>query len=134
MLHQNNTKSNYHVISSYYQAPIPSASEVEKYEKVLKNSFDRILKMSEEELQIRKREVEGKIIIAEKMSDNSTKISKYGTLNSLGIMFFLTLIAITAIIVYRNDASGVSSILASLPAVGYAFIFVIRWLNLHNKK
>ncbi len=62
--------------------------------------------MSEEELQIRKREVEGKIIIAEKMSDNSTKISKYGTLNSLGIMFFLTLIAITAIIVYRNDASG----------------------------
>lgn len=99
---------------SFYSAPLPPASEFEKYEKVLGGSADRIIKLAENQSRHR-RFIENIVVISD-------------SLRSLGGLIFGAVIALAGIaggiylIMNDKPAEGLGAIIIPLGVVVVAFI------------
>jgi uncharacterized membrane protein len=100
----------------FYSAPIPPASEFEKYESVLPGSADRILKMAEKQGSHR-RSIE-------------TVVITFDSLKSLGGLIGALIIVVIAmfiglyLIMHDKPIAGFAAMLTPLAVVAGAFIYV----------
>jgi uncharacterized membrane protein len=99
----------------FYSAPIPPASEFEKYESVLPGSADRILKMAEKQGSHR-RSIE-------------TVVITFDSLKSLGGLIGALIIVVIAmfiglyLIMHDKPIAGFAAMLTPLAVVAGAFIY-----------
>jgi len=99
----------------FYQAPIPPANEMEKYEKILSGAADRILTMAEKQASHRQ-SLEKEVI------DGNTSIQSWGLI--LGFIVIMTSIIGGLFLVYLDkEVYGMTSIIAALTSLVGVFIY-----------
>ncbi len=108
-------KHNKHLTLAAFTGPIPPFSELEKYEKILPGSADRIIKMAEkEQIQIHRHSMESKFISFD------LRYEKLG-LNYGFILAFLSLIIGLVLFLFGHDWEGVVALLIPLLKIVYSF-------------
>ena len=101
--------------SEFYSGPIPSATELEKYEQILPNAAERILTLAEEQSKHR-RESEKKALTEE------LGFNKRGQILGFIISIFVLIVALVAVTTGQGFI-GLGAIFISIATIVTAFYF-----------
>lgn len=102
----------------FYSGPIPSASELARYEEVQPGSADRIIKMAENQAKHRQN-IESKALSADIKSQHRGQI--------LGFSIFVLAIIIGFILILQDkEVIGIVSILGSLGSIVGLFVYTYK--------
>ena len=111
----NNVRQTLLAKSKFYAGPIPSASELEKYEQILPNAAERILTLAEKQSKHR-REFENKALIEE------TSFNKRGQILGFLVSILVLIVALVAILTGQGII-GLGAIFISIASIVTAFYF-----------
>jgi uncharacterized membrane protein len=108
-------QNNVHASMVSYSAPLPPASEFEKYEKVLPGAADRIIKLAENQNKHR-RFIENLVVLFD-------SVKSIGGLLSALVIVLLCIRNGTKLIEEGNSTQGLTSLLVPLGIIVGAFIY-----------
>lgn len=109
---ESKNKSGLYITSTQISIPLPPPEILEKYEKINKGSFDRILKIAEKEQSYRQKKEMTLIEMDDKFVNKDLNIQKYSVFTSSLLLFSLTTVG-AILILFDKDIAGIVSLFST---------------------